>query len=78
MPESVKNLVENGLDILEYDSNILANIVEIYIADMQKHVNNNVESVKIEKVYKNIPAQLAKDKKNFQYNLIEEGARKRK
>lgn len=78
MPESVKNLVENGLDILEYDSNILANIVEMYIADMQKYVNNNVESVKIEKVYKNIPAQLAKDKKTFQYNLIEEGARKRK
>lgn len=78
MPESVKNLIENDMDILKYDSNILLNIVEMYIADMQKYVNNNVESVKIEKVYKSIPAQLAKDKKTFQYNLIEEGARKRK
>lgn len=78
MPESVKNLIENDMDILKYDSNILLNIVEMYIADMQKYVNNNVESVKIEKVYKSIPAQLAKDKKTFQYSLIEEGARKRK
>lgn len=29
-------------------------------------------------MYKNIPMQLAKDKKVFKYNLIEEGARKRK
>lgn len=78
MPESVKNLIENDMDILKYDPNILHNIVEMYIADMQKYVNNNVESVKIEKVYKSIPAQLAKDKKTFQYSLIEEGARKRK
>lgn len=78
MPESVKNFVENGMDILKYDTNILANIVEMYIADMKKYVKNNNESVKIEKVYKNIPIQLSKDKKTFKYNLIEEEARKRK
>ena len=78
MPESVKNFIENGMDILKYDTNILANIVEMYIADMKKYVKNNNESVKIEKVYKNIPIQLSKDKKTFKYNLIEEEARKRK
>lgn len=78
MPESVNNFVENNMDILSYDSTILSNIVEMYIADMKKYVKNNIESIKIEKVYKSIPPQLSKDKKAFQYNLIEEDGRKRK
>ncbi len=78
MPESINNFVENDLDILKYDSNIVSNIVEMYIADMKKYVKNNIETVKIEKVYKNIPSQLAKDKKTFQYNLVEKEGRKRK
>ena len=78
MPEAVNNFVENDLDILKYDSHIISNIIEMYIADMKKYVKTNIESVKIEKVYKNIPSQLAKDKKTFRYNLIDEDGRKRK
>ena len=78
MPESVNNFIENDLDILKYDSKILSNILEMYIADMKKYVKGNIETVKIEKVYKNIPSQLAKDKKTFKYNLIDEDGRKRK
>ena len=78
MPESINNFIENDLDILKYDSNIISNITEMYIADMKKYVKGNIESVKIEKVYKNIPNQLAKDKKTFKYNLIDEDGRKRK
>ena len=78
MPESINNFIENDLDILKYDSNVISNIVEMYIADMKKYVKGNIESVKIEKVYKNIPSQLAKDKKAFRYNLIDKDGRKRK
>ena len=78
MPESINNFIENDLDILKYDSNIISNIIEMYIADMKKYVKGNIESVKIEKVYKNIPSQLAKDKKTFRYNFIDEDGRKRK
>lgn len=77
MPEAVKNFISNESDILKYDSNILSNIIDMYIADMNKYVKNSLETVKIEKVYKNIPVQLAKDKKTFKYNLIEANARKR-
>ena len=77
MPEAVKNFISNESDILKYDSNILSNIIDMYIADMNKYVKNSLETVKIEKVYKNIPVQLAKDKKTFKYNLIETNARKR-
>ena len=78
MPESVNNFIENDLDILKYDTTIISNIIEMYIADMKKYVKGNIETVKIERVYKNIPSQLAKDKKTFKYNLIEEEGRKRK
>lgn len=78
MPESVKNFIENDKDILKHDTDILFNIFEMYVADMNKYVKNSTETVKIEKLYTNIPMQLAKDKKTFKYNLIEEGARKRK
>lgn len=77
MPEAVKDFISNESDILKYDSNILSNIIDMYIADMNKYVKNSLETVKIEKVYKNIPVQLAKDKKTFKYNLIEANARKR-
>lgn len=50
----------------------------MYIADMQKYVKNNIETIKIEKIYKNIPSQLAKHNKNFKYNFVEENGRKRK
>ena len=78
MPEAVNNFVENKLDILNFDSHIITDIKDMYIADMQKYVKNSYETVKIEKVYKNIPSQLAKDNKNFKYNFVEETGRKRK
>lgn len=78
MPESVNNFIENKMDILKYDSHILSDINAMYIADMQKYVKNSLETVKIEKVYKNIPSQLVKDNKSFQYSFIEEKGRKRK
>ena len=78
MPEAVNNFIENDLDILKFDSHIISDIKDMYIADMQKYVRSSLETIKIEKVYKNIPSQLAKENKNFQYNFIEESGRKRK
>lgn len=78
MPEAVNNFIENNQDILKFDSHILSDIKDMYIADMQKYVKSSLETVKIEKIYKNIPSQLAKENKNFQYNFVEETGRKRK
>ena len=78
MPEAVTNFIENDLDILKFDSHIISDIKNMYIADMKKYVKSNIETIKIEKVYKNIPSQLAKENKSFKYNFIEELGRKRK
>lgn len=77
MPKSILNLKENNLNILEYDSNIIKSIIEAYLADMKRYTLSYFETVKIEKIYKNMPSQLAKENKKFQYGKIEKSARSR-
>ncbi len=78
MPESVKEYISSGKDILIYRKRILQNIVEMYIADMNKYTFNKQESVKIEKLYKNIGPQLSNENLKFNYSNIEEHAKKSK
>ena len=77
MPVAVNNIIENKLNILEFDNNLLQSIIDAYLADMKKYTLNYYESVKIEKIYKNIPSQLAKENKKFQFSKIEQYARRR-
>ena len=77
MPESVNNIVENELQILKFNNDILTSIIEAYQADMKKYTLNYYETIKIEKIYKNIPSQLAKENKKFQFSKIDKQARKR-
>ena len=77
MPASVYNIKQNNLDILCYDKDIINSIIEAYLADMKKYTLNYFESVKIERIYKNMPSQLAKENKKFQYSKIEKNARSR-
>lgn len=78
MPESIKNYRDNNEDILLYNKKILNNIRVSYLADMNKYVISNTETVKIEKIYNKIPIILAKKNKKFQYSDVESGANKRK
>lgn len=77
MPAAVENIIQNNLDILKFNNNILSSIIDAYFADMKKYTINYYENIKIEKIYKNIPSQLAKENKKFQYAKIEKNARKR-
>ena len=51
MPVAVNNIIENKLNILEFDNNLLQSIIDAYLADMKKYTLNYYESVKIEKIY---------------------------
>ncbi len=48
-----------------------------YISDMQDSAANVNEAVKIEKLYKNIPPQLAKENKKYQISKVAPNARNR-
>ena len=77
MPEAVKNLVTNNKDILKFDSTIISDIIESYLNDMTKYVENKAETVKIENIYKSVPAQLGNMSNKFQYGKMDSNARKR-
>lgn len=77
MPVAVSNIIENQLQILKFDQNLITSIIDAYLADMKKYTLNYYETVKIEKIYKNIPNQLAKENKKFQFAKIEPQARRR-
>lgn len=52
MPEAVNNFIENDSDILRFDSHIVSDIKDMYIADMQKYVRSSLESIKLRKYIK--------------------------
>lgn len=77
MPVAVKNIIQNELQILKFDHSFITSIIDAYFVDMKKYTLNYYETVKIEKIYKNIPNQLAKENKKFQFAKIEPNARRR-
>lgn len=77
MPEAIKDLFNNEKDILKFDKTIIEDIINSYLNDMNKYVQNKSETVKIEKIYKSIPAQLGNQSNKFQYGKISTDARKR-
>ena len=77
MPEAIKNLLDNNKDILKFDKSIIEDIIQSYLDDMNKYVQNKSEAVKIETIYKSIPSQLGNKSNKFQYGKISSNARKR-
>jgi predicted AAA+ superfamily ATPase len=77
MPAVVSNYLDNGKKITDFIAQIKDNIITGYAADMAKY-SENINSIKILKVYNSIKEQLAKEHKKFRYKLIEENANKQK
>ena len=75
MPDSVKNLVECNEDLYNYDISILSDIVEDYKNDMNNHITNSTETLKITKIYNSLPSQLQNASKKFQYAVIDSNAK---
>ncbi len=72
MPKAIMEYIDKK--DMDFVLSILKDINNSYIADMAKYANSN-ETTKIMAVYNIISAQLAKENKKFQYNLIKSGAR---
>ncbi len=77
MPESVKALVDCGDDYYNYDITKLNSIIEDYKNDMNNHIANSVETLKIRNIYNSLSSQLQNVSKKFQYSLVETGAKSR-
>lgn len=77
MPDSVKNIIECDNDYYNYDLDILKDIIEDYKNDMNNHVTNSSETLKIRKIYSSLPSQLENISKKFQYSIIDSNAKSR-
>ena len=65
MPDSISELLKCNNDFYNYDLSILKNIIEDYKNDMNNHVNNPSETLKIRKIYNSLSSQLQKHLRNF-------------
>ena len=77
MPEAVSDFVSDGLNGLAINKELIDSIINSYINDMNKYVNNKFEAAKNETIYKSIPVQIGNKSNKFQYSKIEKNARKR-
>lgn len=76
MPVAILDYIENGKNVLKCNNELHEIIITSYLADMAKYTENT-ESVKNNKIYNSIPAQLGKENKKFKYSLVEKTARSR-
>ena len=74
MPECILSFVKNNQDFILMDHNIISNIIQSYFNDMGKYTSQKNESLRISRIYQNIPSQLAKENQKFQYKVISRGA----
>ena len=77
MPESVKNLVECNNNYYNYDLTKLNDIIEDYKNDMNNHVSNSIETLKIRNIYNSLLVQLQNASKKFQYSVVDSSAKSR-
>ena len=77
MPESIQNMVDIKGDYINYDTTIVNDILESYFNDMNKYVTNDVEALRIKRLYNSLPSQLSNVSKKFQYSNISKDARTR-
>ena len=75
MPQIVNDYLVNKDSFFFKNNNLTRSIIDAYLSDMNKYTNNNYESVKIERIYKNIPSQLAKENKKYQISKLTKNAR---
>lgn len=76
MPVAILNYIEHDKNIFKFEDDILNMIITSYLADMSKYTEN-MESLRNNKIYNSIPAQLGKENKKFKYSLVENSARAR-
>lgn len=74
MPIAIKEYIEK--EIIKFNDEIEDIILTSYPADMAKYTQN-IESIRNNKIYNSIPAQLGKENKKFKYSLVEKSARAR-
>ncbi len=65
MPKIIQDYVDNDQKISSINKRLIDNIINSYILDMKKYNSDNKESIRIERIFRNIPSQLSKENPKF-------------
>jgi len=71
MPKIIQDYIDNNQNMSAIDSRLIENIINSYILDMKKYNKDNKESIRIERIFKNIPSELAKENPKFIYSKLD-------
>ena len=70
MPKIIQDYIDNSQKLSEVNKSLIANIINSYILDMKKYTDDK-ENIRIERIYNNIPSQLAKKNQKFVFAKLD-------
>ena len=71
MPKIIQDYIDHNQKLSEMNKNLIKDIINSYILDMKKYTKDDKENIRIERIYNDIPSQLAKENQKFVFAKID-------
>ena len=71
MPKIIQDYIDHNQKLSEMNKDLIKDIINSYILDMKRFNTNKKENIRIEKVYNNIPIQLANKNQKFFFSKLD-------
>lgn len=71
MPNIIQNYINHNQSLSEMNKDLIKDIINSYILDMKKYTKDDKENIRIERIYNDIPKQLAKSNQKFTFAKID-------
>ena len=70
MPKIIQDYIDNDQKLSEINKSLITNIINSYVLDMKKYTDDK-ENIRIERIYNDIPSQLAKENQKFVFAKLD-------
>lgn len=71
MPKIIQDYIDHNQKLSEMNKKLIKDIINSYILDMKKYTKDDKENIRIERIYNDIPSQLAKENQKFVFAKID-------
>ena len=71
MPKIIQDYIDHNQKLSEMNKDLIKDIINSYILDMKKYTKDDKENIRIERIYNDIPSQLAKENQKFVFAKID-------
>ena len=70
MPKIIQDYIDNNQKLSEINKSLITNIINSYVLDVKKYTDDK-ENIRIERIYNDIPNQLAKENQKFVFAKLD-------